>query len=93
MNTIVVPIDFSPKTDNAGRYAINLAGVMGAQIIFIHAEEKNAMESKHRFKDELFTMTGSNMHANINFVSSDKSLSSAGKYILFIFFGSRYLRN
>lgn len=50
---------------------------MGAEIIFIHAEEKNAMESKHRFKDELFTMTGSNMHPNINFVSSDKSLSSA----------------
>jgi len=42
MNTVIVPVDFSPTSVNAARYAIQLlSGHYGVSVILYHLDEKN----------------------------------------------------
>jgi nucleotide-binding universal stress UspA family protein len=39
INRILVPVDFSPDSQNALRYAADLAAVFGAEIVTLHVVE------------------------------------------------------
>jgi nucleotide-binding universal stress UspA family protein len=39
LKTILVPVDFSPTSENAAQYALQLCKQAGAKIILIHAYE------------------------------------------------------
>ncbi len=59
MNTVIVPTDFSPTSDNAARFAANmLKGAYGANIVLYHVYEKaahkdTADKSLHNLKEQL----------------------------------------
>lgn len=76
MKTIVIPTDFSSIADNASKYALAVAKILNANLIFFHANEHNQSESLQKIQKELYTITSSHLHPHINFISTDKLFNS-----------------
>jgi nucleotide-binding universal stress UspA family protein len=79
MRTIIIPVNFSPASDNAARYAADLAAVIGGDLRLIHVLEIPFTASEYPMPDGAYEALRDSAATQLKELAAELGKRSAGR--------------